>query len=102
MLLGVGNGAIFLIIFVLFQGAGFGMASIIRPILIADLLGRRRFGTIAGILAVPFLLAMALAPSLAGVIWGAGGYNLLILITAVIGLFGLCALGLAAHCAKKV
>ena len=102
MLLGVGNGAIFLIVFVLFQGAGFGMASIIRPILIADLLGRRRFGTIAGILAVPFLLAMALAPSLAGVIWGAGGYNLLILITAVIGLFGLCALGLAAHCAKEI
>ncbi len=102
MLFGVGHGTVFLIAFVLLQGAGFGAASIVRPIIISDLLGRRRFGKIAGFLAVPFLIAMALAPSAAGVIWAAGGYNLLIFITAAVGLFGLFALALAARLAKRI
>ena len=102
MLFGVGSGMVFLILFVLFQGAGFGVASIVRPILIAELLGRRRFGVIAGFLAIPFLFSMAVAPSIAGIIWNIGGYHSLIITTATIGLTGVLALALAAQSAKGI
>tara|TARA_E500000331_G_scaffold17378_1_gene15414 strand:+ start:907 stop:2004 length:1098 start_codon:yes stop_codon:yes gene_type:complete len=102
MLFGVGSGMVFLILFVLFQGAGFGVASIVRPILIAELLGRRRFGVVAGFLAVPFLFSMAIAPSIAGMIWSIGGYHLLIVTTAIIGLSGAIALTLAARSARTI
>ena len=102
MLFGVGSEMVFLILFVLFQGAGFGVASIVRPILIAELLGRRRFGAIAGFLAVPFLFSMAIAPSIAGIIWNIGGYHSLIITTATIGLIGVLALALAARSARGI
>ena len=86
----------------MFQGAGFGVASIIRPIVIAELLGRRRFGVIAGFLAIPFLFSMAVAPSIAGIIWNIGGYHSLIITTATIGLTGVLALALAAQSTKGI
>ena len=102
MLFGVGSELVFLILFILFQGAGFGVASIVRPLLIADLLGRRRFGIIAGFLAVPFLIALAIAPSIAGFIWNWGGDDSLIATTAVVGFSGVCALTLAAKSASRI
>jgi MFS family permease len=85
-----------LVFFVLFQGAGFGVLSILRPVLIAELLGRRRFGTIAGFLAVPFLAAFALAPSAAGWIWAWAGYDGVIGAAGIAALVGLAALMAAA------
>ncbi len=67
--------------------------------LIAELLGRRRFGTIAGFLAVPFLAAFALAPSAAGWIWAWAGYDGVIAAAAIAALAGLAALLAAARCA---
>jgi len=101
-LFGVGSSAgggtpMLLVGFVLFQGAGFGVLSILRPTLIAELLGRRRFGTIAGFLAVPFLSAFALAPSLAGFIWARGGYDGVIGAAGAAALIGFVALMLAAR-----
>ncbi len=78
-------------VFVLLHGAGYGTASIVRPVLTAELLGRRRFGVIAGLLAIPFMGGFAIGPTVAALAWEAGGYNL------VIGLaVGTVALGLVA------
>ena len=46
------------------QGAGIGLVSILRPVLVADILGRRGFGAISGATAVAPILASAAAPSL--------------------------------------
>ena len=46
--------------FVIFQGAGYGVTSILRPVITADMLGFANFGVIAGFLAIPFMGAAAL------------------------------------------
>ena len=91
----------FLVLFVILQGAGYGVASILRPLLVADLLGRRQFGVIAGILAVPFLFAFAIAPTVAGVLWVAGGYDLVIFLAGGSSLVGAGALWLAGRLDAK-
>jgi MFS family permease len=77
-LLGSGAIPVFLVSFILFQGAGFGVTSIMRPVMIAELLGRKNFGLISGSLAVPYLGAAAAAPTIAAIIWRVGGYDLVI------------------------
>lgn len=49
---------------VVVQGAGVGLMSIMRPMLIIDVLGRRGFGAISGASAVSPILATAAAPVL--------------------------------------
>jgi MFS family permease len=76
------------VVFVILQGAGFGVTSITRPVIIAACYGRRSYGAIAGALALPLTAASALAPTLAALIWSAGGYDLVVAFTfcsAVIG-----------------
>ena len=99
-LLGVGAAPILIVIFVLLQGAGYGVTSILRPVLVAELLGRRKFGVVAGMLAVPFLAVFALAPMLASLIWGLGGYDLVIWMAVVASLVGLAALLLVGRSAS--
>jgi len=81
-----------LIAFVLLQGAGYGVTSILRPIITADFLGRENFGLIAGFLAVPFMGATAAAPTIAAFIWGVGGYDMVIWFALGTAVFGLGAL----------
>ena len=71
-----------LVVFVVFQGAGYGVTSIVRPVLISDLLGRMNFGLVAGFLAVPFLAASAASPTIAALVWQIGGYDLVIWVAA--------------------
>jgi MFS family permease len=70
-LAGLAPGLIFL--FALAQGAGMGLMSILRPLLIADILGRSGFGTISGAVAMAPILASAAAPALGALILAAGG-----------------------------
>jgi hypothetical protein len=70
---------VFLAIFILLQGAGFGVMSIMRPVMTAELFGRKNFGLISGSLAVPYLGAAAAAPTIAALIYWVGGYDLVIL-----------------------
>ena len=62
--------------FALAQGAGMGLMSILRPLLIADILGRRGFGTISGAVAVSPILASAAAPALGALLLTMGGTGL--------------------------
>jgi MFS family permease len=88
-LLGATSVPLLLVVFVLLQGAGYGVTSIVRPVVTAQLLGRDNFGVVSGLLAVPFLGAGALAPTLAALIWGIGGYDLVIWLVAGSTLLGL-------------
>jgi len=85
---------VFVVSFILFQGAGFGVMSIMRPVMAAELFGRNNFGLISGSLAVPYLGAAAAAPTIAAIIWLVGGYDLVILFA--IGASGLGLLSLLA------
>lgn len=73
-LAGAAPGLIFA--FALLQGAGAGMLSILKPVLIAEVLGRRGFGAISGAIAVPAILASAAAPLAGASLLGAGGPDL--------------------------
>ena len=57
------------------QGAGVGLLSILRPVLVADVLGRRGFGAVSGAAAVAPILASAAAPSVGALLleWGGAG-----------------------------
>ncbi len=91
-LLGVGVSPVLLIGFVALQGAGYGVASIVKPIYIAEQFGRENFGTVAGLLAIASITGTAASPTIAALIWTFGGYELVIgfaLITAGLGLLTL-------------
>lgn len=77
--------------FALFQGLSAGVVSILRPLLIADVLGQRHFGAIAGMIAMAPLGAMAAAPVVGAVLLQAGGVVLLLAVTTVLGLLALAA-----------
>ena len=65
----------------------------VRP----EVLGRRRFGHIAGLLAIPFMGGAAIAPTLAALLWEVGGYDLVIGMSVVMVTAGLGAAFLAAR-----
>lgn len=79
------------LLFVTFHGAGFGVASILRPVVTAELLGRQHFGTVFGMLAIPFMMGFAIGPTAAAVTWEVAGYN-----TVIVGVGIVLACGLAA------
>jgi MFS family permease len=85
-LIGAGAIPLLLVAFVVLQGSGYGVTSITRPVVTANLLGRTGFGAISGALALPFMGATAISPTLAAAIWTVGGYDLVRL--AVLGLVG--------------
>ena len=95
-LLGSGTVPVFIVCFILFQGAGFGVMSIMRPVMTAELFGRNNFGLISGSLAVPYLGAAAAAPTIAAIICLVGGYDLVILFAIGASGFGLVSLLAAA------
>ena len=94
-LLGVAAIPLLAFVFMLLQGAGYGVTSILKPVVTAELLGRQNFGVISGLLTIPYMAGLAVAPAFAAVLWEMGGYNL-VLISITIGLvIGLMAMNLA-------
>jgi hypothetical protein len=86
-LAGVAPGLIF--VFALLQGAGAGLLSILRPMLVVEVLGPRGFGAVSGAVAVAPILASAAAPSVGAALLGWGGAGLTVgscLTMAVVGL----------------
>ena len=71
---GAATGLIF--VFAALQGAGAGLLSILRPVLVAEVLGRQGFGAVSGAVAVPAILASAAAPSVGAALLGLGGTGL--------------------------
>ena len=71
-------------LFVITQGCGYGVLSIIRPTVISEILGRKDFGVISGMLATGFVLGSAMGPILGSIIWEYGGYDSVIFIAILI------------------
>jgi MFS family permease len=74
--------------FALAQGAGAGLMSILRPVLIADILGRQGFGAISGAVAMSPILASAAAPALGALMLTTGGPVLVYAACLVMALTG--------------
>jgi MFS family permease len=89
MLLGAGASNLFLLAFVILQGAGYGVTSIVRPVLTAERFGRENFGTIAGLLAIAFIGGTAASPTIAALVWSMGGYGPVIGFALLVSLLGL-------------
>lgn len=84
---GVAPELIFL--FALLQGAGAGLLSILRPMLVVEILGQRGFGSISGAVAVAPILASAAAPVVGATLLGWGGAGLVIESCMAMALVGL-------------
>jgi MFS family permease len=91
-----------IVLFVLLQGAGNGVVSIVRPVLVATLLSRRNFGVISGLTAVAFMAGSAFGPTIGSLIWEAGGYDLVISVAIVMPVIGLILLLVAARFSSPV
>lgn len=87
MLAGVAPMLIFA--FALVQGAGVGVMSILRPVLVAEVLGRPGFGAISGAIAVGPILASAAGPSVGAGLLLSGGVPLALVACLVLAAFGL-------------
>jgi predicted MFS family arabinose efflux permease len=70
----VGAGRVGAALAVVGFGIGFGVASLVKPALLADRYGTTAYATVAGILATPITLAKAVAPLAVAGLLGAGGY----------------------------
>ncbi len=77
-----------LISFVVLQGFGNGVTSIIRPVLTAELLGRANFGVISGMTALVYITGFAAGPTVGSLAWQIGGYGLMLLVAVGIGGIG--------------
>jgi MFS family permease len=60
------------------QGAAMGIITILRPVLVAETLGQERFGAVAGMMAIPGLASMAVAPLIGTGLEALGGVWLMI------------------------
>ena len=88
-------------VFVALSGSGYGVTSITRPVVTADILGRAGFGAISGAMAVGCMGGFALAPLLAAQLWQWGGYDLVLETALVISLLGLFSFLLALLSVRK-
>jgi MFS family permease len=80
--------------FALAQGAGIGLTSILRPVLIAEILGRQGFGAISGAAAVAPILASAAAPSVGAALLALGGPGLVYAVCLALAVVGLALMAL--------
>ena len=60
------------------QGAAVGMMSILKPVIIADVLGRRGFGTVSGTISMATQAGTAAAPLMGALVQGAWGMGAMI------------------------
>jgi predicted MFS family arabinose efflux permease len=89
------------VIFVLFYGSAYGVTSIVRPVITADVFGRQNFGVISGMLALPFMFGAAISPTISALIWSIGGYDLVIITALISVVIGLLSLSMVRMISKK-
>jgi len=94
---GAGAAPMLLVGFVVLHGSGYGVTSIMRPVVTRDIMGQRDFGAISGAMATPYLAASAAAPFLGSLLWEAGGYDFALTIAFAATLLGLVCYSAAAR-----
>ncbi len=85
VLLAAGAALWLVFLFAMLQGGSIGLVSALRPVLCAEVLGRRGFGAITGVIAMSPLLSTAAAPVVGALILRAGGSAALIAATCAMG-----------------
>lgn len=83
--------------FAVVQGGAIGIMTILRPVLIAEVMGPAGYGAIAGTIQIPALLAGAVAPVLGATVLGAAGVPGMIVLSLALLLASL-ALALRVVC----
>ena len=91
-LLGAGAASGLIVAFVVLHGAGYGVTSITRPVVVADVLGREGFGVTSGLLAIAFVGGGAAAPTAAALLWESGGYDMVLAMVIGASALGMTAL----------
>ena len=86
-----------LVPFVILQGSGHGVTSIMKPLAIGDILGRANFGAVSGAQAMILKLTIAVAPFLGALLWEVGGYDLVLTVMLAAALLGFAAFLLASR-----
>ena len=84
------------LVFVILFGSAHGVVSIVRPVIAREILGGNNFGAKFGAMALLYLVGSASAPYLGSLIWGIGGYDLVLFVLVGLALIGM-ALYIAAH-----
>jgi MFS family permease len=87
-----GASLIFVVVFVMFQGGPYGLFSIVKPIITADLLGRVNFGLLSSMVGIGSLWGSAFAPGVAGSIGDRWNYDTVLVTTSSIAAVGLVSL----------
>ena len=89
LLLNTATAPTLLVGFVILFGAGHGVVSIIRPLIARDILGENNFGAKFGAMALLYLVGSASAPYLGSLVWGIGGYDLVLPLLIALVMVGL-------------
>ena len=84
-----GNNIFLIMLFVIFMGAGAGMTSISRAVVVADIMGYERFASISGVIALGSIGGAAVGPIFGAQLWEIGGYDLMLKIVLIILFIGL-------------
>jgi len=91
-----------LALFAVLFGAGNGAMTVIRGALPVEMYGRDHYGAIAGALATPGLLARAVGPIFAALLWSAlGGYQRTTVVLIVVAAVGATAFALATRASGR-
>lgn len=89
MLFAAGAAPQLIFAFALLQGGGAGLLSVLRPVLVADRLGRVGFGAISGAVSIGPILATAAAPALGAGLLTQGGPAMIFATTLAMACIGL-------------
>ncbi len=96
VLLAAGTNVFALAVFAALYGAGNGAMTVVRGALPVELYGPDNYGAIAGALATPGLMARAVGPTAAALLWTAlGGYAGATAALAAVGMLGAVAFAIA-------
>ena len=96
LLFGTSTTPTLLVGFIILFGAAHGVVSIVRPVIAREVLGGNNFGAKFGAMALLYLVGSASAPFVGSLIWGIGGYDLVLPVLILLAALGL-GLYLAAH-----
>ncbi len=88
-LMGIGTAPTLLALFIVFQGSGIGVISIMKPMVSREIMGGENFGLKSGAQAVPYQIGSACSALIGSLIWAVGGYDLVLqalLFAPIVGL----------------
>lgn len=89
LLMGITSTPELVFLFVIIFGSGYGLVSIIRPVISRDILGNANFGMNYGMIALIYMMGSAISPFFGSLIWKFGGYDLLLRCLMALALIGI-------------